>query len=386
MENKFEGYKRILDKFDEEKRCRHIPADRNFPERIDLSSNDYLGLNLNSTEFQKRFLENNDASFSSSASRLLASRQYHYGKLEELLHELYGKPALLFNSGFHANTGIISALSIEGTVFLCDKLIHASVIDGLSMGKAESARWRHNDVAHLRKLLQKYDATADRMIVVAESIYSMDGDIAPVEKLIELKNEFPKLILYLDEAHAFGVKGEKGLGLAEELGVIEDVDILIGTFGKAAASSGAFAITNPLLHSYLINCARPLIFSTAIPPVNVAWTVEIIRQISKMKREREKLDEISKDFRNFISEITGNENPSQSQIVPLLIGDAEKALAIASALDREGIDALAIRRPTVPPGGERIRFSLNAALSPDDLKRIKKAVKKVLLENEYQFS
>lgn len=385
MENKFEGYQRILAKYEEENRLRKIPRDRTLSGCIDLSSNDYLGLNDNLSEMQKEFLNSNRASFSSSASRLLATRQKHHNSLEDLLQELYHRPALLFNSGFHANTGVISALNIEGTIFLTDKLIHASVIDGLRMGRAECARWRHNDIGHLRRLLQKYEKEKERMIVVAESIYSMDGDISPLKELVEIKREFPSMILYLDEAHAFGVRGEKGLGIAEELGLLDEVDILIGTFGKAASSTGAFAITSPLLHSYLINAARPLIFSTAFPPLNAAWTEEIIRKISKMKRERQNLEEISKDFRNFISKITGRENPSQSQIVPLLIGDAEKAVKIADALEREGIIALPIRRPTVPPNGERIRFSLNASLSADDMEKIKDSIRKVL-ENEDKFS
>lgn len=386
MENKFAGYQQILENLKEENRFRQIPHDRTSGNRIDLSGNDYLGLNSHASELHEEFLAHSDSTLSSSASRILASKQRHHKELENLLEELYGRPALLFNSGFHANTGVISALNIPGTVFLCDKLIHASVIDGLAMGKAEFARWKHNDAEHLHRLLQKYEARSRRMIVVAESIYSMDGDLAPLEKLVELKREFPTMILYLDEAHAFGVRGQHGLGLAEELGYMDEADILIGTFGKACYSSGAFAITSPLLHSFLVNTARSLIFSTALPPLNVSWTKEMIVRISKMNGEREKLKEISKDFRNFISEITGTENPSQSQIVPLMIGDAEKALKIASALNREGIDALAIRRPTVPPGGERIRFSLNASLSPDDLIKVKKAIRKVLLENENQFS
>ncbi len=386
MENKFEGYRQILEKFEAEKRLRSIPPDRTEGGRIDLSSNDYLGLDSIATELYNDFWAQNGASMSSSASRLLASKQSEHSALEKLLEELYGKPALLFNSGYHANTGTISALNIPGTIFLTDKLIHASIIDGLSMCKAECARWKHNDLSHLRRLLQKHEKSSERMIVVAESIYSMDGDIVPLEGLIELKREFPSMILYLDEAHAFGVRGEHGLGMAEEFDLISEVDLLIGTFGKACHSSGAFVIASPLIRSYLINTARSFIFSTAIPPANASWTRYMIEKIYKMTGERQKLNEISKDFRNFISEITGTANPSQSQIVPLLVGDAEKALKIARDLDKEGIDALAIRRPTVPPGGERIRFSLNASLSADELNKIKKAIRKVLLKNENQFS
>lgn len=380
MDKRFEAYKEILDRYREENRLRAIPEERGLPGRIDLSGNDYLGLAAHSEKLQEEFLRNCDASFSSSASRLLAGSQHHYSALENLLTDLYGSPALLFNSGYHANVGCISALNIPGSLFLCDKFIHASVIDGISMAGAQWARWRHNDTGHLRRLLDKHRKEAERIIVVAESIYSMDGDVAPVRELVALKREYPEMILYLDEAHAFGVRGSRGLGVAEEEGLIADVDILIGTFGKACASAGAFAITSPLLHSYLINCARSFIFSTALPPVNAAWTREMVVRITKMREEREYLKEISKDFRNFITRITGQENSSDSQIVPLLVGDAGKAMKIASLLRCEGIDALPIRRPTVPPGGERIRFSLNASLSPEDIERIKDAIQRVMLE------
>ncbi|MDE7413815.1 MAG: 8-amino-7-oxononanoate synthase [Muribaculaceae bacterium] len=375
---KFEAYKEILNQFESENRLRRIPTDRENPERIDLSGNDYLGLAAACKDEYPEFIRRTTASFSSSASRLLASRQNHFSLLEEQLEKLYRRPALLFNSGYHANVGTISALSIPPTLIVSDKLIHASIIDGIRMGKADNVRWNHNDTSHLRKIIEKYNDRYDRIIVVAESIYSMDGDLGPLKELVELKKQFPKIILYIDEAHAFGVRGEKGLGLTEEYGLLDDIDILICTLGKACASEGAFVITSPLLHSYLINTARPLIFSTALAPINAAWTSEMIRKIISMKNEREKLKEISKDFRNFISRITQKDNPSQSQIVPMLIGDAGKALQIAEALNREGIDALAIRRPTVPPGGERIRFSLNATLSQCELRKVKDAIQKIV--------
>lgn len=379
MESKFEAYENFLKTLEAENRKRSLPADRSSFDRIDLSENDYLGLGKRYKEFLNTFLSHSVAPFTSSASRLLAGNQNCYTELENRLKELYGKPALLFNSGYHANVGTISALNIPGTIFLCDKLIHASVIDGLSLAKAEKDRWRHNDTNHLYKLLEKYHDKYDRIYVVAESIYSMDGDLAPLDRLIELKKEFPKMILYLDEAHAFGVRGEHGLGLAEEYGCKDKVDILVGTFGKAAASAGAFVATSPLLYNYLINCARSFIFSTALPPVNVKWTIEMINRIINMKREREYLNDISKDFRNFISVLTGIENPSRSQIIPLLIGDAGKAVEVAEFLKQKGIDALPIRRPTVPPGGERIRFSLNSSLTAEEILRIKNILKECFL-------
>lgn len=378
----YRDYQKILESFDNENRFRTIPADRSESLRIDLTSNDYLGLGAKwkdyADEFGRRYP---DASFSSSASRLLSQRQIHHEHLENLLSGLYGKDVLLFNSGYHANVGIIQALNIPDTVFLCDKLIHASMIDGLMLAKADFQRWRHNDITSLGKLLEKHK-NSTRCIVVLESIYSMDGDLAPLRDIVELKKAYSNIILYVDEAHAFGTRGNRGLGLAEELGVIDDIDILVGTLGKAAASSGAFVATHPLLKSYFVNCSRSFIFSTALPPVNAAWSEFMIINILSMEKERKHLLEISDLFRKGIEDISGSPNLSRSHIVPLVVGDAGKALHLAARLSVKGIDVLPIRRPTVPLGGERIRFSLSADMSVQTIEHILKTIREVIKNHE----
>ena len=212
---------------------------------------------------------------------------------------------------------------------------------------------------------------------MAESVYSMDGDIAPLEELVALRREFPEIMLYIDEAHAFGVFGEKGLGVAESLGLIDETDIIVGTFGKACASSGAFVSTSATLRDYLVNAARSLIFSTAIPPVCAAWSLMMTEILEDMSDERARLAEISTEFRGIIEDITGKECVSRSQIVPLMAGDATKAVKMSHRLGEQGVIALAIRRPTVPPGGERIRFSLNAGLSDSDIHKVADIIRKL---------
>lgn len=364
------SFSKILSRLSEENRLRQIPVDPS-EKMLDLSSNDYLSLAARSGEFRQEFLSRfPDVEFSSSASRLLSTRQTHHIALEDQLAVLYGKHALLFNSGYHANVGCIGALSLPSTLFVCDKLVHASIIDGLKMAGSEFQRFPHNDMRKLGAILAKEYAKYERVIIVTESIFSMDGDEAPLSEIVAFKREYPDIMIYLDEAHAFGVRGARGLGLAEERNLIEKIDVIIGTFGKAAASMGAFAISNEEIKSLLINTARPFIFSTALPPVNIAWTSLMLEKMVFMKDERKKLSELSNFLSSGIAAITGTPTGSTTQIIPLYTGDAEKALSLASFLRHHKIIALPIRRPTVPPGGERIRFSLAAGMDYESLQKL----------------
>lgn len=362
-------YSEILDGYRAEGRLRSIPAEA--PEGVmDLSSNDYLGLARRRDLVDEFLKEVPLPPFTSVASRLLASRQSEYDALERWLAGEYGKSVLLFNSGYHANTGCVSALAVEGTAIVADKLVHASIIDGIKLGNASLRRFRHNDLNSLRRELEKASAQAERVWLIVESVYSMDGDMAPLREIVEMKREFPKVMLYVDEAHAVGVYGERGLGVCEESGILPQVDLLVGTFGKACASMGAFAATSRELREFLLNSARSFIFSTALPPVNVAYTRFMLGKIKEMTEERRHLAQIGHRFREGISELTGMANVSSSQIVPLMAGSNSRAMEMSEALRRRGILALPIRRPTVPAGTERIRFSLNASLTDVDVDRL----------------
>ena len=371
-----DGYRGILEGLSKECRLRSIPLagtdadqEKGRSRLVDLCSNDYLGLAARESEFREAFMHScPDAAFTSSASRLLSSAQRYHLMLEKALEHLYGKRALLFNSGYHANTGCISALAIPSTLFICDKLVHASITDGRRIGNADFLRFPHNDLGKLRIMLEKNAGKYARIVVVTESIFSMDGDLAPLRGLTMLKEEFPNMILYVDEAHAFGVRGERGMGMAEELGLTDKIDIIIGTFGKAAASSGAFVATTELLADYFINTSRSFIFSTALPPVCCAWTLFMLQNILLMQPERERLLDTSRRLREALGLPCGEE--VESQIIPYVTGDAERAVALAARLREEGYLVLPIRRPTVPPGGERLRISLNAGIDYNSLTRL----------------
>lgn len=375
------GVLEVLEQYKAEARLRVIPEDASvIPGRVDLLSNDYLALASQEGEMYETFAAMYpDAALSSSASRLLSRRQGYHRKLELLLETLYGRPALVFNSGYHANTGILSALSsLPGTLFVSDKLIHASSIDGMRLGGADTQRFRHNDIAHLRRILERHASAYSNVFLLAESIYSMDGDLASLEEMVGLKEEYPNLRIILDEAHGFGVRGERGLGVAEELGLIDNIDIIVGTLGKAAASSGAFVVANPATVRYLVNASRSFIFSTAIPPICCAWSIHMIEKIVGMRDERRHLAQLSEEVRHEVERVTGMENPSRSQIIPVMCGSAERAVRVAHHLSEAGYDVLPIRRPTVPLGGERIRLSLNASMTISQLQPLIEALNKAL--------
>ena len=356
-----------------EHRLRSIPAEDS-ETRIDLLSNDYLGLGARCEEFREEFLTRfPDASFSSSASRLLSRQQKYHSMLEERLGSLFSRRALVFNSGYHANTGVLSALAGKGTLLLVDKLMHASAIDGVMMAagtrKGDYRRFRHNDMEDLERIVTEESGKYNEIIVVTESVFSMDGDTVPLRRLVEIKRRHPGVLIYLDEAHAFGVRGARGLGLAEETGLTDDVDIIVGTFGKALASAGAFVAARNEIIDFLINTSRSFIFSTALPPACQAWTLLMMEKAEAMRAERESLLALSRDFASRLRRVlpATPAHAGESQVIPLMCGSAEKALEMAEKIRDAGYDALPIRRPTVPPGGERVRLSLNASLSIADL-------------------
>lgn len=339
---------------------------------LNLSSNDYLGL-ANDRSLREGFLHTlTPDTFlpTSSSSRLLTGNFTAYQQLEQQLADLFGtESALLFNSGYHANTGILPALSDSQTLILADKLVHASLIDGIRLSAAKCIRYRHNDMAQLTRLVEANEAAYRTLIIVTESIFSMDGDEADLHTLVGLKSKHPSVRLYVDEAHAFGVRGEKGLGCAEEQGCIGDIDLLVGTFGKAAASVGAYVVCKQEIREYLINKMRTFIFTTALPPVNIEWTAWVIRHLPEMQARRAHLQHISRKLREAVAR-QGYTCPSVSHIVPLIVGSSEDTVIKAEALQRKGFYALPVRPPTVPEGTSRIRFSLTADITEEEIDQL----------------
>ncbi len=341
----------------------HI-ADR---EMLNLSSNDYLGLSTNPRLIEE-FRSETDVmalAYSAASSRLLSGNHQYYKMLEDDLSDLFDKEAaLVFNSGYHANIGILPALAGKHDLIVADKLVHASIIDGLRLSEAQMIRYRHLDYEHLQSILTQHREEYENVFIVTESIFSMDGDVADLQQLCEIKKEFDAF-LYVDEAHAIGVRGTNGLGCCEEQACIEDIDFIIGTFGKAFASMGAFVVCANLFREYLINTQRSLIFTTALPPVNVAWTRFILNRMPDFYDLRIKLADVSDRLRKVL-ETKGFETRGSSHIVPMICGSNESSLEMADMLQDNGFFALPVRYPTVPKNEARIRFSLNASIPMED--------------------
>lgn len=343
---------------------------------VNLSTNDYLGLN-DRLDLWQQFLsayEPSTRAMSAASSRLLTGNHPEYRQLEGTLRSLYGgRAALVFNCGYHANAGVLPALTDKSDVVIADKLIHASLIDGMRLCAAAGTRilrFNHNDMAHLRRLLeQSASQSAGRTFVVVESIYSMDGDLAPLAELAELRREFG-FWLYVDEAHAVGVRGKSGEGLVGELGLLPDVDILVGTCGKALASEGAWVISSDVVRQWLVNKCRTLIFTTGLPPINVAWTDFIVRRVADMTAERENLLSLGR----WLTESLHIQQPEggATQIVPFLCGENAEAVRLSLLAREAGFYVLPIRHPTVPQGQARLRLSLKASMRRAELEPLVK--------------
>ena len=364
---------------------------------LNIASNDYLGLGSNK-QLQSDFLNqlnqfpvDSMPRMSATSSRLLTGNDEQLQALESELQEWYqnavdkknlslSKSVLVFNSGYHANIGILPALTTLPikTLILADKLVHASIIDGIRLSQSKLVsyhRYRHNDYEHLAKFIEQADSSVERIIIVTESIFSMDGDRADLAQLVQLKAKDARIELYIDEAHAIGILGDSGLGLAEETQTLADIDYLVGTFGKAFASIGAYIMCDDVVKHWLINQMRPLIFSTALPPINHAWTRFILAKMPSLTEQRLHLARLSATLSDAIPEryrvsLIHQDAGYASPIVPYILGDNAFTVEKAKQLQAAGFYALPVRPPTVPANTARIRLVMNAALSHEDCQRL----------------
>ena len=341
---------------------------------INFSSNDYLGLNEDKElrgEFFQKF-KDEDLLFSSSSSRLLSGSYPIIMKLEKNLEKIYNKKTLLFNSGYDANTCLIETLFSKTSLIISDRYNHSSIYSGIKASEAKLLRYRHLDYNHLEEILKKYSLEYDDILVVSETIYSMDGDKADIKELVQLKNKY-KFKLLIDEAHSFGVSG---YGECYEADALDLVDYIVIPLGKAGASIGAYVLMDELSKEYLINKGRKFIYTTALPPINVAWNLFILEKIEKFDFRRERLIEISEYTRNLLSKYE-IKTISTTNIISIVIGENQRVNRISENLQEKGYLIYPIKEPTVPKGTARLRVSLTAL-------HTKEIVQKFIEELKYE--
>lgn len=329
----------------------------NEKEYTDFSSNDYLGLSAHPKliEEAKKAVEKFGAA--ACASRLMSGDFELHHRLEERIAQFKNKEAaILFNSGYQANVGIISSLYGKGDCIFFDRLSHASIIDGILLSGAKFFRFRHNDLEDLDSLLKKERGRFNKALIITETIFSMDGDRSPLRELVRLK-EGHSCEIFVDEAHATGIFGKNGSGIVEEEGLEEKINFIMGTFSKALAGFGAYLATSMKSVEYLINTCRSFIYSTALPPAIIASNLASLDLVEKEPYRRERLLEQARYFRDGLK-AEGFEVRGQSQIIPVIIGHNVKTLDTAKRLQEKGYWVLPVRPPTVPDGEARLRFSL----------------------------
>lgn len=357
---------------------------------IDFSSNDYLGF-ARSLELKKLVHEELDSlnikhenGLGSTGSRLLTGNSKYAEDLERLIAKYHSADAgLIFNSGYSANTGLLSSVARKGDVILYDELSHASIYDGVRLSKAESFPFKHNDAAHLEERLKFFrsmntpGAELPREIfVVVESVYSMDGDFAPLIEIASLCEDY-QANLIVDEAHATGIFGKKGEGKVVELGLEKNVFARVHTFGKALGCHGAIVLASEILRDYLINFSRPLIYTTALP----LHSLVVVKSAYKfLANSDNKIVDFSKLVHLFLSKINdykiSNFMKSYSPIQSLVIAGNDHVKMVATAVQSDGFDVRPILSPTVPKGKERIRICLHAFNTEEEITGLLSSIKK----------
>lgn len=343
-----------------------------------LCSNNYLGL-ADHPALKRAAVEAVERyGTGSGASRLVSGTMELHAALEERLARFKGtEAALVFNSGYAANSGIIPALAGRGDVVFSDRLNHASIVDGCLLSRARFVRYPHNDMNALERLLAEHRG-AGRMLIVTDGVFSMDGDLAPLPALAALKRQYGALLM-VDDAHGTGVLGESGRGTAEQFGVTADIDLQMGTLGKALGGFGAYVAASAEVVELLVNRARSFIFSTSLPPAVLAAARAALDLVDSPEGDalRRRLARSAALFRDALQGAGFDTMGSETQIVPALVGEAEPVMAFTRRLLEEGYYVQGIRPPTVPAGTCRLRCTLMATHDESDLERAVAAMTRI---------
>lgn len=344
-------------------------------EYLNFSSNDYLGF-ANNRLLKNHMIEAIDRyGIGSGSSQLVVGHSTPHAKLETRLASFFDRDAaLVLPSGYQTNLALASVLLDSNTVVIQDKLNHASLIDAAQLSKSRLVRYKHADMKHLELLLEKHKQ--HKLVVISDGVFSMDGDVTPLQEMVALCNAYDALLI-IDDAHGIGVLGEAGGGLLECLGINQkQVPILIGTFGKSFGASGAFVAGSALYIDSFIQKARPYIYTTAMMPAlaeTINYALDLVRE---SKNLRQQLKQLIAHYKNSLLDLKLNVSRSDTQIQPFIIGDVNETMAMSNALFNSKIFAAPIRPPTVPKNTARLRISITATHTKAEITRLVTAIKK----------
>jgi 8-amino-7-oxononanoate synthase len=345
-------------------------------EKVLFCSNNYLNLAKNPQVIAAAKDAMDKFGLGSAASRLISGTTLPHIELEKKLAEMFHKEAaLVFSTGYMTNLAVLQTIPQKGDLLLLDKLDHASIIDAAKGSQAEFRTYYRTQFDRIESFLasDKYN----RKFIVTESVFSMDGDFAELKKLVELKKKY-NAYLIVDEAHAFGCMGQTGGGLAEEMGLLNEIDIVIATLSKAAGCMGGFAAADKCVIDFLINRARPYIYTTAVPAANCAAAICVIEILKNANDKRKRLKENADYLREKLKSLGLNTGTSTSHIIPVIIGDNKKTVEISQLLLDKGFLVVAIRPPTVAPGTSRLRISLQCDHTKEQINSLCKALERAL--------
>lgn len=352
-------------------------------EVVNFSSNNYLGL-ANHPALREAAKDAIDRyGCGSGASRLISGNMTLHEELEAKLAELKGtEAALVFNSGFQANVGIISTLIGQGDAVVSDALNHASIIDGCRLSRAQVYVYGHADLQQLEDCLKQASACR-RKLIVTETLFSMDGDEAPLEEMVDLAGKYDAMLM-VDEAHATGIYGPNGAGIVAKMGLGDRVLVQMGTLGKALGGFGAYVAGSTALCDLIVNRCRSFVFTTSLPPAVVAMAIAALDIVKKEPERRRSLWENCARLQSGLKALGYAISNSQSQILPLMVGDANECMRLSERLLERGIFAQGIRPPTVPPGTSRLRITVMSTHTGERLERALGAFEEVAQEQKIE--
>ncbi len=344
---------------------------------INLSSNNYLGLATHPRvkEASKKAIDKYGVG--AGSVRTIVGNQDLLESLEDLLAEFKQEEAVMcFQSGLNCNIGTIPAIVKKGDLIISDALNHASIIDGVRLAKADKAVYKHNDMEDLENILKEKRDDYETVLIITDGVFSMDGDLAPLEALVKLAKKYNALT-YVDDAHGSGVLGKSGRGTVDHFHLHGEIDFIVGTLSKAIGVIGGYVATKANVKEWLLHRGRPLLFSTALPPSATAATIESVKMLMESEEHTNKLWENAKYFKKAMKDLGFDIGISETPITPVMIGDDAKTMAFSKALLDEGVFVSGIVFPTVPKGKGRCRVMISASHTKEDLDQAIDAFEKV---------